>query len=153
MGLVDTNVLVVANARDNESPNCVDSCVDCLASFMEEGRKLYLDSHGDILDEYSRYVHYGTPQGVGDAFYVWAVTYQATSEMCRVVSVTPDDEWGYEEFPHVESLKDFDRSDRKFVAVAVASGENPIIFNATDSDWRKSAIPLADFVTVRELCQ
>ena len=39
------------------------------------------------------------------------------------------------EFPDDEDLKKFDMSDRKFVAVAIKSEFNAIIFNATDSDW------------------
>jgi len=32
-------------------------------------------------------------------------------------------------------LARFDRSDRKFVAVALASQLNPNVLNATDTDW------------------
>jgi hypothetical protein len=153
MGLVDTNVIVIANGIGEASPACVDACVDCLARFTGDQEPLFLDSGSEILEEYSRYVRYGTPQGVGDAFYIWAVTHQATPPYCREVHITPEPEWGFVEFPHDQALKGFDRSDRKFVAVALASGENPTIFNATDSDWRNYAKALDAYVNVGELCR
>lgn len=39
------------------------------------------------------------------------------------------------DFPDDEMLAGFDRDDRKFVAVAIASGESPPILNASDTDW------------------
>lgn len=54
-----------------------------------------------------------------------------------LVPIKPEDEAGQEfpNFPADPELQNFDRSDRKFVAVALASGENPPIVNATDTDW------------------
>ena len=42
---------------------------------------------------------------------------------------------GFEEFPDSARLSSFDRSDRKFVAVALASGSSPKVLNAADTDW------------------
>jgi hypothetical protein len=39
------------------------------------------------------------------------------------------------EFPKDPDLKGFDRSDHKFVAIVVASGEGAPVLDATDSDW------------------
>jgi hypothetical protein len=39
------------------------------------------------------------------------------------------------EFPVDRALKNFDRSDRKFVAVALAHPERPPILQAVDSKW------------------
>jgi hypothetical protein len=41
----------------------------------------------------------------------------------------------YEEFPDDPELARFDRSDRKFVAVTLASRLDPDVLNATDTDW------------------
>ena len=41
----------------------------------------------------------------------------------------------YDEFPVHDGLSDFDKSDRKFVAVANAHPEKPQILQATDSKW------------------
>jgi hypothetical protein len=153
MALVDTNVLVVANARSGENLTCIDACVDCIAEFTEGRSILHLDTLGHILEEYGRNILHGTPQGVGDAFFVWATTFQATPSHCRQVKITEDSKRGYLEFPIDSSLSGFDQSDRKFVAVAIASKERPAIFNATDSDWQQYSAALAPHVDVRELCE
>ncbi|HSU82609.1 MAG TPA: hypothetical protein VLR69_09330, partial [Thermoanaerobaculia bacterium] len=50
-------------------------------------------------------------------------------------------------------LAAFDPSDRKFVAVAVASGEQPEILNASDTDWWHHREALSRHgVEVRFLC-
>jgi hypothetical protein len=41
----------------------------------------------------------------------------------------------YDEFPTHDGLDDFDKSDRKFVAVANAHADKPSILQATDSKW------------------
>ena len=68
--------------------------------------------------------------------------------MQRVV-VTPcdDDRRGFEELPE----NDFDRSDRKFLAVAVVA--RAVVLNATDSDWREQQALMDRLgVEVRQLC-
>ena len=58
-------------------------------------------------------------------------------ERCEQVEITPigGSDWDFEEFPLDSELGTFDRSDRKFVAVALASKNAPQILNAVDSDW------------------
>jgi hypothetical protein len=57
------------------------------------------------------------------------------------------------EFPRDESLRCFDLSDRKFVAVARNSKNHPEIVNAVDSDWDSFRGPLlGNGVVVRCLC-
>lgn len=74
---------------------------------------------------------------VGDAFLKWLWSNQANPERCQQVAITPieDDPMDFAEFPADPALAGFDRSDRKFVAVAVGSGREPAILNATNSDW------------------
>ena len=71
---------------------------------------------------------------------------------CEQVVINKDADGGYEKFPHDEDLRDFDHSDRKFVAVAVQSCNSPVILNATDSDWRKHRESLEKYVHIEELC-
>jgi hypothetical protein len=96
-----------------------------------------LDDAGLILDEYLKQKPHGFPQGPGDAFLVWVYDNQANSAHIRVVPVTllDGDQRGFAEFPDDPELLAFDNDDRKFVAVAVASGDAPSILNATDTDW------------------
>ena len=91
--------------------------------------------------------------GVGDAFLKWAKSNEYTASICTRVPITPHPERGYEEFPDAEDLASFDRSDRKFVAVALAHGEGPPIYNATDSDWHEHGEALTRHgVRVEFLC-
>jgi hypothetical protein len=62
---------------------------------------------------------------------------QANPDWCEQIHLTPiaDTSRDFEEFPSDPELARFDRSDRKWVAVARASADDPVILNAVDSDW------------------
>ena len=77
--------------------------------------------------------------------------YQPTRIHRVQISRVEDDERGFEELPP----NAFDRSDRKFLAVAVVA--NATVVNATDSDWdedwNESAALMSSLgVEVRQLC-
>lgn len=134
--VVDTNVAIVANGRHAPaSEQCINACINALLA-AQAGAVLVDDGY-QIFDEYRRYLSHAGQPGVGDAFFKWLWNNQANSASCRQVTITPCDPDGrvFEEFPDDPALAGFDRNDRKFVAVALASGENPSILNATDSDW------------------
>lgn len=133
--VLDTNVAVVANGRnDQASPECVSSCVNVLIRAQGE-LLILLDSEGLILEEYRRHLRPSGEPGLGDAFFKWIWDNQANPRRCRTVPITSDTARGFVEFPEDLILVGFDRSDRKFVAVALASGVAPTVFNATDTDW------------------
>jgi hypothetical protein len=74
---------------------------------------------------------------------------------CELVEITgiPDDSRSFEEFPNDAALAGFDPDDRKFVAAARASMRDPVILNATASDWGRFEQPLARHgVVVHQLC-
>ena len=133
--VVDTNVAVVANgSNDRASAKCVRVCIDELRQIQKESCVL-LDDKYLILAEYHRNLHISGQPRIGDAFYKWLHENQANRARCRMIPVKPNEERGLEEFPDDPSLASFDRDDRKFVAVALASGTNPPILNASDTDW------------------
>ena len=69
------------------------------------------------------------------------------------MEIHPHTEREFVEFPEDQRLADFDRDDRKFVAVALASGASPPIVNATDTDWWEHRDALSEHsVNVRFLC-
>lgn len=72
----------------------------------------------------------------------------------HLVPITASDNAPYfVEFPDHEGLKDFDISDRKFVAVANAHESKPPILQATDSKWWGWKAHLAQCgITVQFLC-
>lgn len=131
---MDTNVIWVANGETEQAGAiCVETCVDRMEEIVKTGR-LLLDEGGCILEEYRK------PKGqrkVGHAFKIWVLTNQYNPERCTRVPIEPDDRRRFAEFPDDDELGGFDPKDRKFVAVAIASGESPPILNAADPGWWK----------------
>src|SRR5207253_11247121 len=133
---------------------CVEACIDRLIASQQHDVVL-VDDGGLIFEEYQRYLaHKGQP-GTGDAFFKWLWDNQANEAHCRRVPITPihPDPRGFLEFPEDPRLATFDASDRKFVAVAIAAGSQPVIVNASDTDWWAARQVLAEHaVTVEFLC-
>lgn len=135
--VIDTNVLVVANGKSEQAgPDCVLACLSALEE-AKARKRILLDSGMRILDEYRRNANLSGQPGLGDAFLKWLWSNQANPHHCAPVAITPmdGDPDNFQEFPNDPRLGGFDRSDRKFVAVALGSGRQPGILNATDSDW------------------
>lgn len=147
--VVDTNVAVVANGRvTHADKNCQLACVEKLECVTERG-VIAIDDTGTILDEYARQLSYSGHPGVGDKFFKYLVDHQYQSHRVQRVSVTPsnNDRRGFEELPP----NDLDRSDRKFLAVALVA--NAIVLNATDSDWEQEAMLLDTLgVEIDQIC-
>ncbi len=132
--VIDTNVLVVANGGHPPAANaCVLACIEALEA--ARAGVVLVDDGGRILDEYARHASHAGQPGVGDRFFKWLWDHQAMAGSCSQVSITDDADRGFAEFPDDPALAAFDRDDRKFVAVALASGLRPPVLNASDSDW------------------
>lgn len=132
---MDTNVAVVANgAAHQASTSCVRTCIDELLRIRDECC-LLLDGGNLILEEYRHYLSPSGQPGPGDGFFKWLWSNQGSVQHCRRVVITHNASRGFEEFPDDPDLEGFDMSDRKFVAVALASQSAPPILNASDSDW------------------
>ena len=134
--VVDTNVPLTANCKaDQADATCVDNCVQVLNQFLLFKELALLDKHGEIYSEYLKKLEPSGQPGVGYAFMNWLSRYRYHPDYCREVATTPNCERGFEEFPDDPRLEAFDRDDRKFVAVALASGSSPQVLNAVDGDW------------------
>ncbi len=153
--VVDTNVPVVANGKTPQaSENCVAACIRELVTLRKNG-KVLLDESGFILQEYRRHLSPRGQPGMGDEFFKWLWDNQGNERYCLKVSVTPNDDDGYDfsEFPTDFELDNFDRSDRKFVAVALAYGGMVHILNASDTDWWIYREALESYgIAIRFLC-
>ncbi|MDE2719762.1 hypothetical protein [Candidatus Palauibacter polyketidifaciens] len=148
--VVDTNVAVAANGRADAQADeeCQLACVEKLESVVAT-EVVVIDDGGAVLEEYMGRLNLSGMPGVGDAFLRHVFNHQFTNERVRRVAVTPskDDRRGFEELPD----NTFDRSDRKFLAVAVVAGA--VVLNATDSDWREHAALMESLaVEVSQLC-
>jgi hypothetical protein len=153
--VVDTNVPVVANGKSEQAdPACVIACIEALGEVRAKGL-IAIDDHMRILQEYMNNLSMSGQPGPGDLFMKWVWTVQADVARCEQVPLTARDEESsdFAEFPNDPDLAGFDRSDRKFVAVALASRNSSQVLNAVDSDWATHHRALArNGVRVHFLC-
>lgn len=148
--VVDTNVPVVANGRDDGeqsvSPECREATIHFLRRILAKKEKVVLDEAGEVEKEYRRYLKPSGQPGVGDRFYLAVL-----SSLCQRVELPrrPDSE--YADLPQAVIDAGFDPSDRKFAALA--KRENIPVANSVDSDWfRASSILRANGICVKFLC-
>ena len=147
--VVDTNVTIAANGRETHADvSCQLACMEKLVDVVQQGI-VAVDDMGSILSEYGNYLHRSGTPGLGDAFFKHVFNYQYQDGRVQRVGITPsdDDRRGFEELPE----NTFDRSDRKFLAVAVVAGA--VVLNATDSDWSEHEVLMDELgVEIDQLC-
>jgi len=152
--IIDTNVLIAANGRDcpQVTPQCRLNSSQYLRNFQVQGI-IVIDNRWLILNEYKNKVNQTGQPGIGDAFLKWVLTNQANFKRCEQVGINPLKDSSFAEFPDDPELAKFDQSDRKFVAVALASIDRPPIINAVDSDWLEFYEPLVkNGIKIQFLC-
>jgi hypothetical protein len=155
--IIDTNVLIAANGRD--CPQVTSQCESNTRQYLYDLQRkgtILIDNQRLILSEYMRKVNQTGEPGIGDRFLKWILRNQANIKHCEQVTIhsifSPDNN-EFEEFPNDPELEKFDRSDRKFVAVALASIDRPPIINAVDSDWLEFYEPLVkNGIKIQFLC-
>lgn len=136
--VVDTNVPKVANlaiAPDTDSDiglGCIQACVDAIEHVMKH--RLVIDAGGEIFMEYLRELPMKGQGGIGSRFMKWVNDHRWSGASIQQVAIHREGNT-YREFPKNSGLKNFDPSDRKFVAVANAHEAKPPILQATDSKW------------------
>jgi hypothetical protein len=82
----------------------------------------------------------------------WVHDHRWSLPATQRVAITKNGD-SYDEFPKHNDLNGFDRSDRKFIAVANAHLDKPPILQATDSKWWGWKDALAEVgITVQFLC-
>ncbi len=151
--VVDTNVILTANRQHADvSEACIVSCVQRLHEIVTRGR-VAIDDEYRILNEYKNRTTPHIGKRPGDAFVKWLLRNNANPARCDRVTLQEHEERGFESFPQDDRLDAFDPADRKFVAVAHAHADQPLILQATDSKWIDWAPALRDHgVNVEFLC-
>lgn len=155
--VVDTNVPIVANLLQKpDDSNCIDSkCIlECIKyiKHVTTTQALVIDEGNCIFNEYMKHLTIGEP-GVGNTFMKWVMNSRHCLPANQNVRITEIAQNEFEEFPKDPRLADFDPSDKKFVAVAIACSENPSILQATDCKWIKWAPSLKEKgIEVKFLC-
>ncbi len=155
--LVDTNVPKTANLATQPDPAsdvpdcCVLACIEAI-EHVKNRRALVMDAGDEIFDEYRQQLSMRGQPGVGDRFMKWVHDNRWGFSSSDRVAITKNGD-SYDEFPSHDGLKEFDKSDRKFVAVANAHSDKPPILQATDSKWWGWREALKEVgVTVHFLC-
>jgi len=159
--VIDTNVLAVADERHKKAnKKCVRSCIKVLRDVRRENHLVLIDDQRLMLDEYRKQLPKNTKgttsqKSPGISFYKWLHQNRENPDCCSQIKITPRASGGdFEEFPESKDLEGFDKDDRKFVAVALASKMDPVILNASDTDWWDYREALeAHGVRIRFLCQ
>ncbi len=138
--VVDTNVPITANKvrdlndiTDLSLIECIENCVEAIRQ-VSNNKSFVMDEGNEIYDEYRHKLNLQGQPGVGDMFLKLVHDFRWQLPQDYRVKITKQGD-SYKEFPMHEGLKDFDLSDRKFVAVANAHPQKPPILQATDSKW------------------
>lgn len=165
--IIDTNVMVVANGKTAAPQATEEYIIRCrarLAEILRTSERVLLDDKKRIIQEYRNNLN-DKGRGFGDRFWqelvrrIWNP--KDYPEKVIMVPITPLTGNGtdFEEFPNQdESLRNFHKKDRKFVAVALAyqsdTGQESPILKAEDSGWEEFRSALAAHgVRVDSICE
>lgn len=150
--VIDTNVWVLLDKNPSEIKTLEElDCIEVVGKWFSElfaqGFYLVVDSYYKIFKEYRKNIKKG---GLAEQ-YLNRLETQPRDYLIEVEGIAWDEN-GDAVLPHVFNIPD--RSDRKFIAVSLASKQPyPPIINATDSDWGKVADLLSQHeIIVTELC-
>lgn len=131
--IIDTNIMVIANRQNRDvAVSCMDACVKFLIRAQASSTVL-MDSGDEIRAEYTRALRVGTPPQLGAQFLIHIYREQWNSQFVRHVELEKSVEGEFADFPNAPEIAGFDRSDRKFAALARRTGTP--VSNAVDSDW------------------
>jgi hypothetical protein len=152
---VDTNVPIVANGQSAPKDEGRSPSVDCriaavhFLQFVLRSGRILLDLEGEVQAEYRRYLNPSGQPGVGDRFYQEVL--HSAPRLIERVDLPRRHDGEYADLPQALIEANFDRSDRKFAALA--RRERVPVVNAVDSDWlQHHALLVASGITVNLLC-
>jgi len=150
--VIDTNVWVLADRITSisaETPaleaDCIEACYRWIQQFIESDHKLVVDRSYRIFREYRNNISEG---GLAEQ----ELNRLESMPLERLVFVDVEfDRDGHAIVPADVMIED--ESDRKFIAVAIASEPYAPIYNATETDWTEEQERLSQFgLNVHELC-
>jgi predicted nucleic acid-binding protein len=149
--VIDTNVLLSADSAiearvaDHVPLVCRLRALEWLESTLEAKPRVVVDTDWRILKEYENKLRTGD--------YGYRFLHEAHRRALFDFEVVQWDEQGYALLPPALAEVVHDRSDRKFVAVALESKPHPPIVNCADSDWLAWESELARLgIIVEHLC-
>ena len=152
--IIDTNIFIAANGMtDHLTEQEVNKCKLFVASLFDNSI-VSLDHKGEIFQEYFNYVSRSGQPGISDAFVKYLWDRQNNKAHCEKVDIEKNKKGIYKQLNKKEDLLKFDLNDQKFIAVCLGSKNQPIICNASDSDWANDKILLTKYkIKVLEILQ
>lgn len=156
--VVDTNVLAVAEGlNEDASSNCKAACVRLAGQIANGDVVLAVDSAttGEkVFKEYLERLAQSPHDGIGKKLAVNLYHRRFDQSVCQIVEAAPcqdDPQTDFEDMP--DDLRDFDRDDHKWIAVARAAPQHTPVFQALDGEWweRREDL-LSEGVEVQFLC-
>lgn len=135
--VIDANVMLTAGKRLADIPDelleCWRGCIDFIRNIIHEKAKIVVDDAWEVLKEYDNTrTIIGYPNASGN-FYQYVMTNQM--QHLSFIHLNKTGEYEYEKYPDDQNLKSFDRSDKKYIALAYNHDNKPPIIEATDSKW------------------
>ena len=116
--------------------------------FIDDGSRIVREDRANLSAR-------GQP-GPGDAFLKWLLLHEYADQKVTRVRITPEpeDNEDFVELPEPPNGIEYDRSDRKFLAVAAAHPDKPPILQSFDSKWQWGwqAALFGAGVTIHFLC-
>lgn len=136
--ILDTNVPVKASVSPAVCPpdelEMQKACMEYMGKLIQtRNTRLVLDLDYEILKEYRNNVCKNSPMGM--LFLTWLNNYLGTILSEDFIKLEKNESGQYIDYPYDEDTKDFDESDKKFVALANVHAEKPPIIEAADGKW------------------
>lgn len=136
--ILDTNVPAKASIPPNSCPEeeleMQRACMEYIRTLTTgRDKKLVLDLGHEIWKEYQNNVC--KDSGMGKQFFKWLYSYYATILPQDHIKLDKDENGQYIDYPYDDDTKEFDESDKKFVAISNAHNEKPPIIEAADGKW------------------
>ena len=136
--IMDTNVAAKAATPQEECKpeewDMQERCIEFIREFTKNtDSQLVLDFDYEIIKEYRNRIPNDT--SIGKIFWHWFNCYIGKIPFENMVKLEKDDDGNYVMFPLEKRTEEFDRSDRKFVALARTHNEHPPIIEAADGKW------------------
>lgn len=129
--VIDTNVAIVANGKEEDiTIECRLAAVELLLKAVNNG-VIFLDSGGEIQEEYRTYLSPKGAPGVGDRFYQEVLN--SHPDRIARIDLPKRADGQHKDLPQPIIDAGFDPSDRVFAAVAKKA--RATVYNAVDTDW------------------
>jgi hypothetical protein len=157
--IVDTNVPLTAIATEG-APACRKACIQLIREIFNGNIVVVIDNLDKALKEYrdNMYPDPAPSAGLASQFMMYVASNRYNTTRVYQTSISQDADGEVKPFPEDATLRDFDRSDKKWVAISLSfrqkENKTAPIVNATDTDWLKFERALSELgISIELLCR